>query len=91
MRYLWILLSAFFLLFVIVFASLNSNVVQLNFYLGSVHLILSFLILIVLLFGFVLSCLVFLPTWLRLKSLNRQLKRELRSMHKEASNFSLPD
>ena len=87
MRYFRLFICAVFLFFVVALSSLNSNMVQLHFYLGTAHLILSFLLLITLLVGMLVSCLAFLPIWLKSKSLNRHLRMQLQCMQKEIKNL----
>lgn len=62
----------------VTFAYLNANDVIVNYYLGSVHLPLSLLLIIALGLGIILGCLAAIPTWLRLKKDIRILKKQLK-------------
>ena len=78
---------AVFLLFVIIFASFNSGIVQLHLFLGSVNLVLSVLVLACLMLGALFSGLLFVPSWVCLKSNNRRLTVKIKQLQQEIKNL----
>jgi len=87
MRYLILFLCALILLIVIIFASLNSATVQLHFYVGTIHIIMSLLLFIAVLIGLVVAWLVLLPGLIKLKTNNRRLRIDIAALEKEIKNL----
>ncbi len=80
---LWVLL----ILLVTSFSSLNSHLVELNYYLGSASFSLSLLLLISLSIGLFLGVLMMLPTVVRGKYRKRKLHQLLKQNEAEIRNL----
>ena len=87
MRYLILFVCTLILLLVIIFASLNSATVQLHFYVGTIHIIMSLLLFIAVLIGLIVAWLVLLPGWIKLKTNNRRLRIDNAALEKEIKNL----
>ena len=88
-------LSYLFLLIVMLvgltFASLNSNVVTFNYYLGSIDIVLSMLLVGAFGLGIFLGMFVAILLWIKVKRDNAQLKSRLKIIEKEVENLrSIP-
>ena len=71
----------------IVFASLNSKTVDINFYVARYHVYLPLLMLIELALGAVLGVLAGLPWLFRAKRQTRKLKLRIKEIEQEVNNL----
>jgi uncharacterized membrane protein YciS (DUF1049 family) len=89
MKYFTYILWLLFLLVVVVFVSVNSQPITLNYYISKVHIILPLLMLIVLFVGFIAFFCAFLPLWLRMKKRNMKLNKKVKSLETEINNLRI--
>lgn len=85
-----IVMIFFYLILIIVgvsFAALNATSVKVNFYLATITMPISVLIIITMGIGVLLGYLLFLSKQLRLKAENRRIKMQLRVNEKEIKNL----
>lgn len=85
-----ILSTVFFLLLVllgITFAGLNAEPVSLNYYLGSIKVPLSLLLVVTFMIGGLLSLLFNIINYIRLKSANHVLRQRLKLAEAEIINL----
>jgi lipopolysaccharide assembly protein A len=69
----------------VTFALLNAEPVSLNYYVGTRQISLSLLLVLFLGVGVIFGLIVTIIPILRLKNRNRQLKQQLKQMHKESA------
>ena len=80
-----------FLLLVVIFSSANSQMVSLNYYQATVHVILPVLLVIMVFLGFLVSLISFIPAWFGVKTRNRKLQQKVAQLETELHRLrSLP-
>lgn len=73
------------------FASLNSNIVTFNYYVGSKEIALSLLLVFAFGAGIFLGLIAAISPWLKVKRENRRFKSRLKIVEKEVENLrSIP-
>ena len=87
MRLVYISITLLVIIFGIVFAVLNAEHVQLNYYLGSKPLPLSFIIVVTLIFGAILGVLASLSLIIGSRRNASKLKRSVEVAEKEIVNL----
>lgn len=87
MRYIIALFWLIVVVLAIVFVTLNSYSVSLNYYVGKTDLYMPLLLVIAIVVGIVLGVFAMLPVWLRAKSQRRKLKSRLNAVELELRNL----
>ena len=87
MRYLFYLLLILIALMGLAFASLNAESVTFNYFLASVQVSLSVLLMGALIVGVLLGWMVSMRWWVVLKSQNRHLQSRLNDAEKELTQL----
>ncbi len=91
MRYVALIFWIIIIIFAITFASLNSHVIDINFYMKSVKVYIPLLLLFLLAVGALLGVLALLPALLKVKNNNRKLKSKVKRVEQEVKNLrSIP-
>lgn len=91
MRVLSYLLLLIVMFVGLTFASLNSNVVNFNYYLGKIDIALSLLLVFTFGAGILIGLLVAIGPWIKVKRESRRLKSRLKVVEKEVENLrSIP-
>lgn len=89
MRIITVFFSIIIVLLGLTFALLNSEPVLLHYYLGTIKVPLSMLLVSILVVGSLLGLLVGLVNILKLKLLNRKLRKQIELFEKEISKLRL--
>jgi uncharacterized integral membrane protein len=87
MRIVTYLFLILLVVFALMFAGLNADLVSINYYLGSKRLPLSLLILLSFILGGLLGLLTAFITYVKLKYINRRLRHRLNLVEKELINL----
>jgi len=87
MRYFLYVFWLIIIILGIVFASLNATAVTLHYYIGTIKISLSFLLLCTLIIGFILGVVTVTPSIIKSKIKNKSLKRKIKSFEKEIENL----
>ncbi len=87
MRIVTYLFLILLVLFALMFAGLNADLVSVNYYLGTKRLPLSLLILVSFILGGLLGLLTAFITYVKLKYANRRLRHRLNLVEKELINL----
>lgn len=87
MRYIIALFWLIIVVLAIVFVTLNSYSVSLNYYVGMANLYMPLLLVIAIVVGIILGVFAMLPIWLRAKSERRKLKSRLAAAELELKNL----
>jgi len=87
MKYLTIIFYSIIILIAIGFAVLNANAVQINFYLTTVRMPVSILVVLLLGCGALLGYIMSLGRYLKLNRKNRSLQSQLNLTEKEIKNL----
>ena len=87
MKYFSYFLWCVFLFVVVIFSSVNSQTVSLNYYLSTAHVVLSVLVLCMIFLGFLISMVTFIPSWLRAKMRNRKLQQKVNQLESELQSL----
>lgn len=87
MRIVTYLFLILLVLFALIFAGLNADLVSVNYYLGTKRLPLSLLILLSFILGGLLGLLTAFITYVKLKYVNRCLRHRLNLVEKELINL----
>ena len=87
MRIFLIIVYLLLIIFGVSFATLNAASVKLNFYVTTLVLPLSVLLILTLAIGVFFGCVVFLCKYWRVKSENRRMKHQLKMTEKEIKNL----
>ena len=87
MRIVTYLFLILLVVFALMFAGLNADLVSINYYLGSKRLPLSLLILLSFILGGLLGLLTAFITYVKLKYINRRLQHRLNLVEKELINL----
>lgn len=87
MRIVTYLFLILLVLFALMFAGLNADLVSVNYYLGTKRLPLSLLILVSFILGGLLGLLTAFITYVKLKYVNRRLRHRLNLVEKELINL----
>lgn len=87
MRYVRYALWTIIVVLVILFVTLNSHSVAINYYVNSIRIYFPFLLLIVLIIGAILGIFALIPSLLKMKFTNRKLKQRIREIEQEVTNL----
>ncbi len=87
LKYLSYILGLILIVLATGFSILNTQHVNLNYYVGSVSLSLAMLLLLTLFLGLILGALLFLPKLIRTKNNNRKLRQIVRQYEEEIQNL----
>lgn len=87
MRYFLYVFWLVIIILGIIFASLNATAVTLHYYIGTIKVSLSFLLLCTLIIGFILGIVTMIPSIIKLKIKHKSLKRKLKSFEREIGNL----
>ena len=87
MRYIAYIFWFIVIILGVLFATLNSNSVAINFYIKSFNVYLPLLLLIELAIGALLGMLAVLPALIRVKAGNRKLKQRAKQIEQEVQNL----
>jgi len=80
MRILTYILVIIIAIFGLSFALLNATPVTFNYYIGTISLSLSLLLILCLGIGIIIGMILLLPSLIRLKNINYNLKRQLKKL-----------
>ena len=83
MRYLSYVFWVFVVAIAVVFTSINSTTVTLDYYVSSIKVLLPLLMLGMMVVGFLLFLAAFLPRWLRVKNQTRILRQRVQDAERE--------
>lgn len=87
MRYIAYIFWFIVIILGVLFATLNSNSIAINFYIKSFNVYLPLLLLIELAIGALLGMLAVLPALIRVKAGNRKLKQRAKQIEQEVQNL----
>jgi putative membrane protein len=87
MRIVTYLFLILLVVFALIFAGLNADLVSVNYYLGIKRLPLSLLIILSFILGGLLGLLTAFITYVKLKYVNRRLRHRLNLVEKELTNL----
>lgn len=87
MRIVTYLFLILLVVFSLIFAGLNADLVSVNYYLGIKRLPLSLLIILSFILGGLLGLLTAFITYVKLKYVNRRLRHRLNLVEKELTNL----
>ncbi|MFM2321943.1 MAG: hypothetical protein RLZZ225_96 [Pseudomonadota bacterium] len=87
MRIVTYLFLILLVVFALIFAGLNADLVSVNYYLGTKRLPLSLLIILSFILGGLLGLLTAFITYVKLKYVNRRLRHRLNLVEKELTNL----
>ena len=87
MRIVTYLFLILLVIFALIFAGLNADLVSVNYYLGTKRLPLSLLIILSFILGGLLGLLTAFITYVKLKYVNRRLRHRLNLVEKELTNL----
>jgi len=87
MRYIAYIFWFIVIILGVLFATLNSNSIAINFYIKSFNVYLPLLLLIDLAIGALLGMLAVLPALIRVKAGNRKLKQRAKQIEQEVQNL----
>ena len=87
MRYIAYIFWFIVIILGVLFATLNSNSVAINFYIKSFNVYLPLLLLIELAIGALIGMLAVLPALIRVKAGNRKLKQRAKQIEQEVQNL----
>lgn len=87
MRLIILLFYLLLIVFGVSFAALNSNVVEVNFYLTTLHLPISLCILLALGIGILIGYILSIFKYWRVKIINSKIKKQLELTEREIKNL----
>lgn len=83
MRYITYILWFILIIIIAIFVSLNSHVVQINYYFGSFRIYFPLLLLIMLIIGAIIGILAVLPWFFRSKTQVRRLRQQMKQQQRK--------
>ncbi len=89
MRVLMIIFYIILILFGVTFAALNASSVQVNFYVTTLKMPISVLVILMLGLGIFLGVMLMLLRYWRLKSEHRKIKNQLKLTEREIKNLRI--
>lgn len=91
MRIISYIIAIILILFGLSFALLNARPVNLNYYIGSVDISLSLLLILTVGLGILIGLIVCIGPILKLKTKNHQLKTRVRQLEQEIVTIRVPE
>jgi putative membrane protein len=91
MRIIVYIILIILILFGLSFALLNANIVKLNYYLGTVEIPLSLLLLLTVALGVVIGLIASLGPFLKLKRKNHQLHLRIKQLEHQIVTIRIPE
>ena len=88
-RFLTLIITVLLFVIAVVLGLKNQQAINVNYLIAQSEMRLATLLAIVFLFGFLLSALVYLPFYLKLKMKNRQLRKKNNKQRKELNQSSV--
>lgn len=87
MKYIFYIFWLIVVVIGVTFASLNSHIVSVNYYVGESNLHLPILLIIALVIGAVLGIIAMIPWLLKNKQANWRLKQKINQIEQEVNNL----
>lgn len=89
MKYLNYLFALVLVVIATGFSMLNAQRIELHYYVGSISISLSLLMIFVLCIGLILGAIILLPTYVRLKYGNLKLRQAVQQYEEEIRNLRI--
>jgi putative membrane protein len=91
MRIIFYIIAIILVLFGLSFALLNASIVKLNYYLGTVEIPLSLLLLLTVALGVVIGLIASLGPFFKLRRKNHQLRLRIKQLEHQIVTIKVPE